>query len=235
METKRKKILTVLLSLILCIGVLSFTACNALSGAINGSSGKSAYEIAVDNGFAGTEAEWLESLKGETTYNDSAYSLAVEYGFKGTEEEWLESLKGSTGDKGETSISAAVNKAILSVVSINSYFTKTVSSDIFGRPSNKTEEYGSAGSGVIIKDDKSTGTLYIVTNYHVVYDVNADSAISKDIRVYLYGMELAKYAISATYIGGSMTYDIAVLKIENSEIYKNSNATACTVGSSGDM
>ena len=30
-----------------------------------GSDGKSAYEIAVDNGFVGTEAEWLESLKGQ--------------------------------------------------------------------------------------------------------------------------------------------------------------------------
>ena len=30
-----------------------------------GTAGKSAYEIAVDNGFTGTEEEWLESLKGE--------------------------------------------------------------------------------------------------------------------------------------------------------------------------
>ena len=30
--------------------------------------GKSAYEIAVDNGFQGTEQEWLESLKGQTPY-----------------------------------------------------------------------------------------------------------------------------------------------------------------------
>ena len=30
-----------------------------------GTAGKSAYEIAVDNGFVGTETEWLESLKGE--------------------------------------------------------------------------------------------------------------------------------------------------------------------------
>lgn len=30
-----------------------------------GTAGKSAYEIAVENGFVGTEAEWLESLKGE--------------------------------------------------------------------------------------------------------------------------------------------------------------------------
>lgn len=32
----------------------------------NGVNGKSAYEIAVKNGFEGTEEEWLESLKGET-------------------------------------------------------------------------------------------------------------------------------------------------------------------------
>lgn len=30
------------------------------------SNGKSAYEVAVDNGFAGTEQEWLLSLIGET-------------------------------------------------------------------------------------------------------------------------------------------------------------------------
>ena len=31
-------------------------------------SGKSAYEIAVENGFSGTEEEWLETLKGSTPY-----------------------------------------------------------------------------------------------------------------------------------------------------------------------
>ena len=34
------------------------------SGGGSGEDGKSAYEIAVENGFVGTEAEWLESLKG---------------------------------------------------------------------------------------------------------------------------------------------------------------------------
>ena len=32
---------------------------------LNGKDGKSAYEIAVQNGFEGTETEWLESLKGQ--------------------------------------------------------------------------------------------------------------------------------------------------------------------------
>lgn len=30
--------------------------------------GKSAYEIAIDNGFIGTEQEWLQSLQGESPY-----------------------------------------------------------------------------------------------------------------------------------------------------------------------
>jgi hypothetical protein len=35
------------------------------SGGGSGAAGKSAYEIAVDHGFTGTEEEWLESLHGE--------------------------------------------------------------------------------------------------------------------------------------------------------------------------
>ena len=33
-------------------------------GAIKGEAGKSAYQIAIENGFIGTETEWLESLRG---------------------------------------------------------------------------------------------------------------------------------------------------------------------------
>lgn len=68
--------------------------------------GKSAYEIAVDNGYIGTEAEWLESLKGGGEGSvgadgKSAYEIAVENGYNGTEVEWLESLKGVDGQDGE--------------------------------------------------------------------------------------------------------------------------------------
>ena len=35
------------------------------AGGIQGKDGKSAYQIAVKNGFIGTESEWLESLKGD--------------------------------------------------------------------------------------------------------------------------------------------------------------------------
>lgn len=42
-----------------------------------GADGKSAYEIAVANGFIGTESEWLASLKGED--GRSAYDIFKEY------------------------------------------------------------------------------------------------------------------------------------------------------------
>ena len=35
---------------------------------INGEDGKSAFDIAVENGYEGTEEEWLNSLKGKDGY-----------------------------------------------------------------------------------------------------------------------------------------------------------------------
>lgn len=74
-------------------------------------SGASAYEIAVANGFSGSESAWLESLKGERGTKGeqgeqgnqgergeqgepgaSAYDMAVSNGYEGTEEEWLSTL-----------------------------------------------------------------------------------------------------------------------------------------------
>lgn len=63
-----------------------------------GDPGKSAYEVAVDQGFVGTEEEWLESLKGPQ--GDSAYQVAVEQGFVGSKDQWLESLRGPEGPQG---------------------------------------------------------------------------------------------------------------------------------------
>ena len=72
-----------------------------------GSPGKSAYEVAVDTGYVGSESEWIESLQGEPGRpgtpgrpgipGQSAYEMAVEAGFVGDEAAWLESLKGAPG------------------------------------------------------------------------------------------------------------------------------------------
>jgi hypothetical protein len=66
-----------------------------------GSDGLSAYEVAVANGFTGTEAEWLASLEGaDGADGPSAYEVAVAQGFTGTEAEWLASLVGPEGPQG---------------------------------------------------------------------------------------------------------------------------------------
>lgn len=67
-----------------------------------GSDGKSAYQVARDNGFSGTAAEWLASLVGEQgapgqdgsdgADGKSAYEIAVAKGFVGDEAAWLASL-----------------------------------------------------------------------------------------------------------------------------------------------
>ena len=41
------------------------------------------------------------SIAAFNTYHTDAYMIAVKNGFEGTEAEWLESLKGDKGDRGE--------------------------------------------------------------------------------------------------------------------------------------
>lgn len=78
---------------------------------VRGKEGKSAYEVAVKNGFSGTEVEWLASLKGEKgdafVYADfTSEQLAALKGEKGDAftysdftAEQLAALKGEKGDK----------------------------------------------------------------------------------------------------------------------------------------
>lgn len=83
-----------------------------------GADGKSAYELAVENGFIGSEEEWLNSLNGQKgeqgeagaqgdkgevgpqgeqgADGKSAYEIAVANGFVGSESDWLASLKGES-------------------------------------------------------------------------------------------------------------------------------------------
>jgi hypothetical protein len=92
---------------------------------IPGAEGASAYEVAVANGFVGTEVQWLASLEGTPgapgadgadgdqglpgdpgaqgdpgVAGDSAYDVAVAEGFVGDESAWLASLVGAQGTQG---------------------------------------------------------------------------------------------------------------------------------------
>ena len=122
-------------------------------------------------------------------------------------------------------------KTLLSTVIIDARF------DIYNSypyGTTETTEHSSYGSGVIYKLDKEKGDAYIITNYHVVFNSSSatSNGISDKINLYLYGQHLNSYAIEASYVGGSMNYDLAVLKVEGSEVIKNSAALAASIGDS---
>ena len=97
-------------------GETSATLHNGANGE-KGTDGKSAYQIAVEQGYQGSESDWLSSLKGDKgekgntgakgnpgqdgTDGKSAYAIAVEHGYEDSEEKWLLSLNGEKGDTGE--------------------------------------------------------------------------------------------------------------------------------------
>ena len=97
-------------------GETSATLHNGANGE-KGTDGKSVYQIAVEQGYQGSESDWLTSLKGDKgekgntgakgnpgqdgAEGKSAYAIAVEHGYEDSEDEWLLSLKGEKGDTGE--------------------------------------------------------------------------------------------------------------------------------------
>lgn len=94
------------------------------------------------------------------------------------------------------------------------------------------------GSGVIFKMEETYS--YVVTNYHVVYSSSdADSNhIASTIHLFQYGTsesvgaaeetssgypayKFPSDAVECTYIGGSMTYDLAILKVRTADLRAN--------------
>lgn len=144
---------------------------------------------------------------------------------------------GKSGSNGTTTVvdgsadyTVAIGQALRSSVSVVCTFTQQ---SRFGTISH----YYSAGSGVIYQLDMENGDAFVITNYHVVYDENSrkENGIAEKIELYLYGGEFQGQQIEATYVGGSMYYDLAVLRIENSEILKHSEALAVQVANSDDV
>ena len=68
--------------------------------------GKSAYAIAVAQGFRGTEQEWLDSLKGLQGPQGDPGPKGDPFRYEDFTPEQLQALKGPKGDKGEDGLSA---------------------------------------------------------------------------------------------------------------------------------
>ena len=142
--------------------------------------------------------------------------------------------------------SSVVGECLNSTMKVYTEFYETVSDGYSGMIKRKNIFCGAA---IIYAVDEEYS--YIVTNYHVVYDVDANadngSHIASATYGYLYGSEsipqdtgttetlngtqykvytYGDYGIKMDYIGGSITYDIAVLRAKTSDIKAiNENAS----------
>lgn len=235
MKINLKRFLKIaIVSLVSVITLISLTACTPLIR------GKSAYEIAVVNGFKGTEEEWLLSLRGDKGQNGldgkdgvnfnegytvvDLYDEMVESGnFSGSLDDFIK--KYFAPDDTEETQTEIINQLVFSVCSVVCSFDANSSS---------------MGAGVIYSVDKEAGDALILTNFHVVYNENAkksSSAIAQEIYVMAYGGEYLSNPLTfkATYEGGSANYDLALLSVENSDAIKKSHYQAVKFADSDDL
>ncbi len=208
MEKVMKKFRIILLSLIL-LPCFLFSGCSLFKEKhIVNIVKTSDYVYTVTYSDGSTSTLETSGKDGEDLTMDNLYKYWDENNNGETFEEFL---KNNFSIDSELTSSAAT-KASKSAVSIVSLF-ETTDSILTG-----------GGAGIIYK--KSSTHSYIITNYHVVYYklANTSNKIANDIFLFQYGMEqvtnnsIYTEGIPCEYIGGSLNYDIAILKVKNSDL-----------------
>lgn len=184
------------------------------------------YSVATGLGYTDTIGEFMSETQGTSSEAYRLYQDAKKDGYEGSFVEFLKEI----GAEQDPALST--NRALMSSVAVVCNFERT-SSSVFGDSSNS---YSAMGGGIIYSIDREKGDALVITNYHVVYNEASKGTmaprICSDIDLYLYGGITTARAIEATYVGGAMQYDIAVLKIENSDEIKNSSCRAAKIGNS---
>lgn len=123
-----------------------------------GVDGKSAYDIAVDNGFVGTEQEWLASLQGK-----SAYDFAVDAGFTGTKEQFGKALKALTDIPSASTLTIS-SKSTIPEDGAGAYYFEDVSLSALARsPVQIKRDY-------VYIDDADPTKLRVTTLSGAIYD-----------------------------------------------------------------
>lgn len=250
----QKKVLGFLFAAVLCLSMLFFAA------ACDGTQTEEQRYIVS---FEKTGADGEQDVYTVTYSDGTTMQFTVSDGDDGkdlTVSEIWEEYRAQTGEEISFSEfidqyleltadhSAAVSESLFSCVSVYAEFveTQTIGGGNFfpgggmGNSVTSSQVVQCGGSGVIYEIDEDS--VYIVTNYHVVYDAAADeeknggTKIARDIYCYLYGSEITPelsgydennyyvyeygdYAIECEYIGGSLEADIAVLKAEKESVF----------------
>ena len=186
-------------------------------------------ELTVTNGKNGTDGKDgadAQSVTAMDVYNTYKEIYGEELTFKQFCEKYLTVNVNNT---------AALNNCLLSCAKVYTVFQEKIYDE------NKiylgVHDSAHSGSSVIYKtDDEYT---YFLTNYHVIYSEDTTklgySGITEKTWVYMYGSEYSParaenydlviapydtYAISCDYIGGSIEYDVAVLRARTEDVKK---------------
>lgn len=234
---------SLLLILLLVPLTLMFTACSSKQivdiKKTSSSNGVDIYTIYYSDGTLSSMT--IENGKDADPIDiEAVYQLGVTKGYYTDDlEGYLKFLTDLMNkEQNTTSSLVGVNKAMQSAVSVYAKFP--INADNY--PYRKSTVI--CGAGVIYKMEQEYS--YIVTNYHVLYcsSTSSESKLATEAYVYQYGSDVEisldsnkDYQISGNptlceYIGGSMKYDIGVLRVKTADlIAKNATATAITTAS----
>lgn len=222
---------------LLCAAALSlciFSGCGSSVGIVSiektSSSGlNDTYTITYTDGSISTFSV-TNGKDGEVDVKQAYEAYKEIYGDSLTFDEFLKKYLTASGD----GMAKAVNSSLLSSLKVACEFQvySLSGGSLIGRPNYTLGPVVQQGSAVIYKMDEDY--TYAITNYHVIYNDSAeDSKETKRAFVYVYGSENTPYLNSATseynygdyaipceYIGGEITYDIALLKISTAQLKK---------------
>lgn len=249
------KVATACLCVALVAAIPAFAACSSqqtyvTSIAKTGTDGTTdTYTVYYSDGSSSTFS--VNNEADSLTASDLYEEYKAQTGEDITFAEFLEKYLTVNAD----STALATNECLLSTMKIYAQFVETRMGMMYGRPYYVSDYNIYSGAAVIYDMDESEGGYtYIVTNYHVIYDSDADVSLNggnlpASIHGYLYGSEgtfsdtgtddeygytlydYGDYAIDLEYVGGSVDNDIAVLRAKTEDIKKiNPDAKEVTIG-----
>lgn len=152
--------------------VIGLSACDF---SLFGNNSKSAYQVAVENGFQGSEEDWLKSLHGADGKDggdldiEEIYAAAAKNGYEGSFLEFLKEYL--SADINEDNNTDAIAHNLMSSVKIYSAFGNTVR--VGGGPlaTTKTTYAIAQGSGVIYDLNRDAGKVEIVTGVDLLKSI----------------------------------------------------------------